>query len=223
MRDKWIRKGLVGHDPIHLPYLISRGVGESCRVSFNSWKPHDEVACPKFKSNFGSSGDRIKDSLIIPITSPRGEVIGVESRRINVDGSKRVHQYRTLSSQWNPFILGSEEAFRTLWGQGDLWIVEGIFDKIALDRVIPSCDAVASTLRAGMDAITLDMIEKYYSPASTIFICYDNDETGQKKSYWLQREMKKRGMRAVVWKYRGKDPNDVWTQGGDQALRRMFL
>jgi DNA primase len=147
----------------------------------------------------------------------------METRRINEDGSKRVHQYRTLNAQWNPYALGAEEGFKALWELGDLWVVEGIFDKISLDKVIPSCDACISTLRAGMDAITMDMIERFYTPASTIYICYDNDETGQKKSYWLQREMKKRGMRAVIWKYRGKDPNDVWTQGGDQALRRMFL
>ncbi len=223
MRDEWIRKGLIGIDPIHLPYLTSRGVAESCKVNFYSWQPHSHVQCQKFKANFGSMGERIKDSLIIPITSPRSEIIGMETRQIKEDGTKRVHQYRTLNSQWNPYLLGAEEGFKSLWNQGDLWIVEGIFDKVALDKVIPRCDAVVSTLRAGMDAITMDMIERFYTPASTIYICYDNDETGQKKSYWLQREMKKRGMRSVVWKYRGKDPNDVWTQGGDQALRRMFL
>ena len=223
MRDKWIKQGLIDIDPVHLPYLISRGVNEGCKVDFYSWLPHPNVQCPKFKANFGSSGERIKDSLIIPVYSPRGEVIGMETRQIKEDGSKRVHQYRTVYSQWNPYVLGSQDAFQSLWDQGDLWVVEGIFDKVSLDKVIPRCDAVISTLRAGMDAITLDMIERYYTPASTIYICYDNDETGQKKSYWLQREMKKRGMRTVIWKYRGKDPNDVWTQGGDQALRRMFL
>ena len=222
MRDKWISEGLIGHAPIHLPYLISRGVGEGCKVAFNSWKPNPNITCPKFKANFGSQGERIKDCIIIPVTSPRGEIIGIEARKFNADGSKNVHQYRTLSSQWNPFLLGAEEAFKALWNQGDLWIVEGIFDKVALDRVIPSCDAVASTLRAGMDSITMDMIARYYSPASTIFICYDNDETGRKKSNWLHKEMTKRGIRSVIWKYRGKDPNEVWTQGGDIALRRMF-
>ena len=223
VRDKWIKEGLIEYEPLHLPYLISRGVGEVFNVQFTSCSRHDSVSCPKFKANFGSYGERIKNSLIIPISSPRGEVIGLETRRINEDGSKKVHQYRTLSSQWNPFMLGSEDAFKTLWCRGDLWVVEGIFDKVALDRVIPDCDAVVSTLRAGMDAITLDMIERYYTPASTIYLCYDNDETGQKKSNWLQREMKKRGMRSVVWRYRGKDPGEVFKKGGDQALRRMFL
>lgn len=223
VRDEWIRKGLIGIDPIHLPYLTSRGVAEGCKVNFYSWQPHPHVQCQKFKANFGSMGERIKDSLIIPITSPRGEIIGMETRQIKEDGSKKVHQYRTLNSQWNPYLSGAEEGFKALWDQGDIWIVEGIFDKVALDKVIPSCDAVISTLRAGMDAITMDMIERYYTPASTIYICYDNDEPGVKKSNWLQRELKKRGMRAVVWKYRGEDPNDVWTKGGEPALRRMFL
>ena len=92
MKDEWIKNGLIGTNPIHLPYLISRGVNEGCKVNFHTWKPHNNVQCPKFKANFGDTGERIKDSLIIPITSPRGEIIGMETRMIKEDGSKRVHQ-----------------------------------------------------------------------------------------------------------------------------------
>jgi len=30
------------------------------------------------------------------------------------------------------------------------------------------------------------------------------------------------GMRAVLYKYRGKDPNEVWTQGGERLMRQTF-
>ena len=69
------------------------------------------------------------------------------ARRWDKDGSKSVRQYRTDRAEWNPYILGAERAFQALWDNGDLWIVEGIFDLIALEKVIPSCDAVCSTLR----------------------------------------------------------------------------
>lgn len=222
MKDLWLRKGLGPPLPEYQKYLDSRGVTDQCSVSFHSWIPHDDVQCPKFKAHYGAQGERISQHLIVPVTSPRGEILGLECRKI-VDGEKKVTQYRTISSQWNPYILGAEKAFEALWSGGDIWIVEGMFDKVALDRVLPKTDAVISTLRAGMDAITLEMITQFYTPSSTIYVCYDNDETGRKKSKWLHKSFIDRGVRAVVWPYRGKDPNDVWTHGGDKQLRRMFL
>jgi len=223
MNDLWIREGLA--DPLseYLNYLVSRGVDESCKVSFHSWQTHENIKCTRFLSQYGNGGRGISSHLVIPITSPRGVIIGMESRKIMPDGSKKVIQYRTLSAQWNPYILGAEDCFKTLHEGGDLWVVEGIFDKVSLDKVVSKYDSVIATLRAGMDSLTLEMISRYYSKASTIYICYDNDETGQKKAKWLQKEMQAKGIRAVVWKYRGKDPNEVWSKGGDQALRRMFL
>ena len=134
VKDDWIRQGLIEADPIHLPYLVSRGVGEGCRVDFYSWQPHPNVQCPKFKANFGQSGERIRDSLIIPIKSPRGEIIGMETRVVKDDGSKVVHQYRTLNAQWNPYALGAEEGFKALWDQGDLWVVRGSSTRLLLIR-----------------------------------------------------------------------------------------
>ncbi len=219
--DEWLKEGLKKIKSTD--YLKKRGVDENCKVSFFIWEPHKNIPCKRFKSSFGLQGEKLVGQLIIPIYSPTNQIIGLECRRLRKDGSKQVHQYRTIHAQWNPYLLGSKEAFDSLWEGNDLWIVEGIFDKVALDKVLPSCDAVASTLRAGMDSNTLDMIERFYSSLSTVYICYDNDETGRKKSYWLTKEMSKRGIRAIQWKYRGKDPGEVFSLGGEKALRRMFL
>jgi DNA primase len=202
--------------------LDSRGVDDRCQVNFHSWKPNPNVQCPKFKAHFGEQGESISNHLITSITSPRGEIIGLECRKF-IDGEKKVRQYRTQSSQWNPYVLGAEKAFQTLWEGGDLWVVEGMFDKVALDRVLPSCDASIATLRAGMDTITQEMVCRYWTPASTIYLCYDNDETGRKKSEALTKAFKWAGVRAVSWRYRGKDPNEVWQFGGDPLLKKMFL
>jgi DNA primase len=223
VRDKWIVEGLKAPLPSYHKYLSARGVDSACEVSFHSWVPHDGVSCPKFQANFGRRGERLSEHLIATITSPRGEILGLEARKVLPNGDKKVNQYRTASSQWNPYILGAERAFKALWEGGDVWIVEGLFDKVALDKVIPQCDAVISTLRAGMDAITLEMLVNFYTPSSTFYVCYDNDETGRKKTLWLQSELKTRGCRAVIWNYRGKDPGEVWAQGGLPLLRRMFL
>ena len=219
--DDWVRKGLSLPLKEYYQYLSKRGVTSESSVRFCSWSLCDSP-CPKFTSQFGKQGGRLQKHLIIPITSPRDKIIGLEARLVMPDGSKRVTQYRSVEAQWNPYFLGAPEAFSALHQGHDLWIVEGVFDKVALDKVVPKGDAVIATLRAGMDTLSIDMIRHYYRPSSTIYVCYDNDETGRKKSSWLDMEFKKRSMRSIVWKYRGKDPNDVFTRGGEPALIRAF-
>ena len=223
--DKWI-EAVLSHSPLDEPsqvYLKGRGVDEDSSIQFYTWKPPETPApCARFTHHFGAQGQKLKGSLITPIRSPRGSILGFEARRWDKEGSKKVRQYRTDRAEWNPYILGAERAFQSLWDNGDLWIVEGIFDLIALEKVIPSCDAVCTTLRAGMDLSTLPMLSRFYRKASTIYIAYDNDETGRKKGEWLVHKMTTLGMRAVLYKYRGKDPNEVWTQGGERLMRQTF-
>lgn len=219
---RWLSKGLKPPLPQYKDYLDSRGVNSLSKVNFSSWESTFVSDCPKFIAYFGERGERLKSHLIIPIYSPRGNIIGLEARLVLPDGSKKVTQYRSLEAQWNPYLLGSESAFKSLSEGYDLWIVEGVFDKIALDRIIPQGDSVVASLRAGMDTLSITMIERYYRPSSTIYICYDNDETGRKKASWLHFEFKKRNIRSVVSRYRGKDPNEVWQKGGDGLLSLTF-
>lgn len=220
----WLEQGFQTPNQDHLSYLKSRGVDRSSSVSFYSWLPPKQPApCPRFQANFGENGWRIKGHLITPILSPRAKLLGFEARTFKDDGSKKVMQYRTDHANWNPYFLGADLALNALWEGNDLWVVEGIFDLIALEKVVPKGDIVISTLRAGMDSKSFEMIKRYYTALSTIHIAYDNDETGKKKSSFLASQMKKEGIRVVMPSYRGKDPNEVFQKGGERALKRYFL
>jgi len=220
---EWIASGLIAPHTFS-EYLSSRGVTEKTSLKFYCWKPPQTPSpCAKFTSTFGAIGLRLKDHLIVPVYSPRGAILGFEARIILPDGTKKVTQYRNNQAHWNPYFLGAERAFQALWSGGDIWVVEGMFDMVALERIVPSSDAVISTLRAGMDKMSMEMIERFYSQHSTIHICYDNDETGRNKAEWLYKLFLKSGLRVTLPRYRGKDPNEVWMQGGDTLLKRYFL
>jgi len=207
----------------HKQYLKKRGVDQNSSISFYTWnRIKHNSPCDKFNSSFGNNGFKLQDLLVFPIYSPRNHLVGIEAQKRLEDGSKRVFQYRTDLSKWNPFILNSNRAFNSLWEGNDIWLVEGVYDLIALEKVIPSCDTVISTMRAGMDQITVDMLTRYKNKTSTIYIAYDNDETGSKKASWLKSNFIKNGMNCEIWKYRGNDPNDVWVQGGEKLLRKYF-
>lgn len=220
--EQWLLQGLTP-PASHGEYLKARGVDGQTSVSFHGWSPPASPSpCAKYNSMFGALGTKIKDHLIIPVHSPQGVVLGFEARTYTLEGGKKVLQYRTDRASWNPYVLGAPQAFKKLWGGGDLWIVEGIFDLVAIEKVVAPCDGAISTLRAGMDGRSLDMIARLSSPSTTIYIAYDNDETGRSKAEIVRKAFLKRGCRAVVWKYRGKDPNEVWKEGGVPLLRRMF-
>jgi len=221
--SSWLQQGFSDLSQEHQSYLTSRGVDEDSSVGFYTWKPPAEPCpCPRFISNFGDKGYKILGQLVIPIRSPRGAILGMEARSFSEDGSKRVLQYRTNNAQWNPYFLGAEKAFKTLWLGGDLWVVEGIFDMIAIEKILPKSDTVISTLRAGMDMNSINMISRFISPMSTLYIAYDNDETGKSKSDWLRNKFASEGARVYQARYRGKDPNEVWKLGGERLLRRYF-
>jgi DNA primase len=219
----WLEAGFKPLKKEHKKYLKKRGVDSKSSASFYTWEsPHVPCPCERFKANFGVTGRRLQGQLITPIHSPRGSLLGMEARSLE-NGVKKVLQYRTDQAQWNPYFLGAQKAFETLWDGCDLWVVEGIFDMVALEKVVPKSDAVISTLRAGMDNNSINMISRFLTPRNSVYIAYDNDETGIKKAQWLKDRLTSLGGRVYLCKYRGKDPNEVWASGGESLLRRYFI
>ena len=222
--SEYISLGLKDLDPKYVRYVKKRGVNSNTSLDFYSWvSPAVSSPCKNFSAQFGRNGEKLRNFMLIPVYSLKGKIIGFEARSLNKDGSKFVRQYRTPEAQWSPYFLNAKTAVETLWQGGDIWVVEGLFDLTALESVVPSCDTVISTLRAGMDSNSFETICRFYSKISTIYFVYDNDETGRKKSEMLCNLFNQRGVRAVNWKYRGKDPNEVLCKGGLKTMKRMFL
>jgi DNA primase len=208
----------------HQLYLNKRGVDDNSNVLFKTFDiVNFNIPCDRFKSNFGKSGEKLKDCLIIPATCPRGEIYGFEARSWDANGNKRVFKYMLDRSQWLPSLLNAHEVAEALWSNGDVYFVEGVFDMVALKKVITYPNAVGCTMRAGVDDLTINLIQRFANKISTIYMAYDNDATGKMKSNEAIFKFKKLGIRAVESKYRGKDPNDLWTQQGEAGLKKYFL
>jgi len=208
----------------HQQYLNKRGVDQNSNVKFKTFEPMNlNIPCERFKSNFGRQGEKLKNCLIIPATSPRGEIYGFEARSWDANGNKRVFKYMLDNSQWLPSLLNGHEIAESLWSNGDVYFVEGVFDMVALKKVITYPNAVGCTMRAGVDDLTISLIQRFSNKISTIYMAYDNDNTGRLKSNEAIFKFKKLGIRAVECKYRGKDPNELWTSHGEAGLKRYFL
>ena len=167
--------------------------------------------------------------VTIPLRGPTGTLTGIEARSWH---EKRVTDFRVPEAEYNPVAINLPRAAEAMWAGGSVWVVEGVYDLCALDWCVPKTDAVVATLRAGLGKDVLEFLARFCT--NTVYMVYDNDETGRRATHgWRDAEtgkyrpgaldlLKRAGIRAVDYRYRGKDPGEVWRAGGLAKLRETF-
>lgn len=213
-------------------YLYGRGASPQFieDLGIREWSRSEEP-CPegRFSSKYGARGEALVGGVTIPIRAPTGRLIGVEVRSWK---EKKIFEYRTPEACWNPFLLGAPQALEKMFAGGSVWVVEGVYDMSALSWAIPPRDALLSTLRAALPRSAVDFLARYCK--GTVYMVYDNDATGRRATVgWLDSEtgkprlgalelLRRAGVRAENFPYRGKDPGEVWKTGGARAVRAEF-
>lgn len=237
MRE-WLEDSLYDLTEDQETYLLGRGVlrEEIGNVNFQSWCP--EKPCPMkttegkdFVKRFGEYGHRLKDLLMTPLYSPASKLIGVEGR--SIDGNKTIMRVLSFESKWCPIWIGLGKAeMLRIWNGYDVWIVEGVFDLTTLRAIMPHV-VVLGSLRANLTKKHLEFLSRFVK--GTIYVAYDNDETGQKAMYGhfdpngrrqqgVIEKINKLRLNAVPVRYKGgKDPNEIWQQGGYDQVRKSFI
>lgn len=213
-------------------YLLGRGAspGTIERLGIREWSPA-ATDCPsvQFTDRYGRRGEKLDGMVTIPLLAPSGTLVGIEARS---RFEKRVTEFRVPEAGWNPVAINAQRAAEAMWAGGSLWVAEGVYDLCALEWCVPESDAVIATLRAGLGRDVLEFIARFAT--NRVFMVYDNDETGRKATYgWKDPAtgkyrpgaidlLKKAGVRVVDYRYRGKDPGDVWSHGGKTKLQETF-
>lgn len=213
-------------------YLLGRGATTEAiqRLGFVEWQPAStEAPSPQFRTRYGPRGGYLTGTLVYPLRCPAGDLIGFESRGMLV---KKISEFRTPEAAWNPVFVNAPEAAKKLWAGGSIWISEGVFDQLALELIVPSEDVVISTLHAGLSRRHIEFLARFCRV--NVYMVYDNDETGRKATLgWKDITtgkyrpgalvlLRKAGLTAIDFRYRGKDPGEVWSSGGIVKLRRVF-
>ena len=213
-------------------YLLGRGASPDTieRLGIREWEPASTPAPSEhFTSRYGRHGEKLTEMVTIPLRGPTGTLTGIEARSWH---EKRVTDFRVPEAEWNPVALDLPRAAEAMWAGGSVWVVEGVYDLCALDWCIPKTDAVISTLRAGLGKDVLEFLARFCT--NTVYMVYDNDDTGRRATHgWKDPAtgkyrpgaldlLKRAGVRAVDFRYRGKDPGEVWRAGGLSKLRETF-
>ena len=213
-------------------YLLGRGAKESMIAEEHivTWKPL-AVSSPdeSFRKTCGDLGSRLTGFLVCPVRSPKGTLLGFESRNIH---RKVIVDFRFPESKWCPFWVGLQAGMSKIWAGGDVWIVEGLFDKCALEWAVPEKDAVLASVRAHLGKDHIEFLRRYCQ--GWVHMVYDNDVTGQQATHGKIDEFGKKipgalarlskvGIRCRDVPYSGKDPGVIWDRGGAAAIKTAFI
>jgi len=216
----------------HEGYFLGRGAKEESVVQFGikTWQPIPEMCVDsEFTNRYGENGEFLADWAVWPLFSPRGLVLGFEGRRLP---EKRVIRHLLPEAGWQPLWLGLTPAtMQRIWDGADVWIVEGFFDLFALEWAIPKGDVVLASLRAKLTDKHVEFLRRFCK--GWVRMVYDNDEAGQhgvhgfvdergKKRWGALQRLSRVEVNAVAIRYRGKDPGEIWDQGGVAAVRAAF-
>jgi hypothetical protein len=231
--SEWIESGIQPPGPAVSAYLAGRGlsIGLLEGLGMGEWNP-PSCAAPSssFSRRYGSRGQALGGRIAVPIRSPRGVLIGLEARAVE---EKLLSGYRTSEAAWNPSWVQTPDAPAKLWAGGRAWIVEGLFDLVALYKVVPQGDAVFATLRAALGRREVEFLRRYCTAG--VIMAYDNDETGRRATDgWYDEAEDRHRMGAIraleragvphvrACKYLGKDPGVVWETRGIKGLTADF-
>ena len=202
-------------------YLLRRGVK---RTSFEkmgevTWTPLTKIS-PElgFRVKYGDYGQKLEGSLICPIYSPKGEVLGFEARSME---RKIISRYLLPKAEWNPIWIAHKDSAEKIWKGTTVWIVEGRFDLYTMEWVLPPTDVILCSLRASLTPYHINYLQRL-NPLQ-VNIVYDMDETGKKGSFFAQKALNSVSINCEVIDFvGGKDPNEIWSKGGLPLLQKSF-
>lgn len=218
-------------------YLLGRGVREDSiqRLGFGLWSPCGNPSEPDsvwslFCEKYGEGGRYLRDHLVYPIRSGYGTLLGLEARRLD---KKNITKFFLPSAKWNALFFGLPQAVPKVWGGGNLWLVEGIFDLTAMEHIVPENDAVVASMTAHLSQNQLNFFKRYCR--GMVNVVYDNDKAGRQATHGFIDEktgqrrlgvlelLKRAGVMNRDYPYSGgKDPGEIWEKSGTWGLQKAF-
>lgn len=203
-------------------YLYGRGCKpESMRdMGFFNWNTQGIDPAPdrEFTKKYGPKGEKLQQWVIWPLYTPKGVLAGFEGRA----PEKKIISCYLISPDfhWNSVWIGMPQAMPLIWGGGTVWVVEGLFDLLPLQWVIPTGDVVLASRRAGLTEDQLSFLVRF---ARSVNMVYDRDAAGQRESQKVLRALRDYRVPCREITYGGgKDPGEIWMSGGVAALQKTF-
>jgi len=118
--------------------------------------------------------DRFRHRLMIPLVAPGGEVVGFGARALDDSPPKYLNSPESPVYRKSAFVYALDRARRALQEAGELIVVEGYFDAIALHQA-----GVTHTVATSGTALTADHARTFQRLVPRVALTFDGDAAGR--------------------------------------------
>ena len=162
----------------------------------------------------GGIYDRFRNRLIVPLVAPGVGVVGFGARALaKEDNPKYLNSPETALYHKGSFLYGLDAARRGADAAGEIIVVEGYFDTIALHQA-----GLTHTVATSGTALTAEQAKLLRRVAPRVVLTYDGDAAGQDAMLRSLGVLMGEGLDVVVVELpAGEDPDTLLTRGGIEA------
>jgi DNA primase len=166
----------------------------------------------------GGLYDRFRHRLMVPLVAPGGQVVGFGARALaEGDNPKYLNSPETPVYHKGSFLFALDQARRKSERDGELIVVEGYFDAIALHQA-----GLANTVATSGTALTADQARLLKRVVPRVVLTYDGDAAGQEAMMRSLGVLLAEGLDVVVADLpAGEDPDTLIQSGGLEAWQAV--
>jgi DNA primase len=162
----------------------------------------------------GGLYDRFRNRLIVPLVIPGGAVVGFGARALaEEDNPKYLNSPETAVYHKSAFLFGLDQARRHVEPDGEVIVVEGYFDTIALHQA-----GLRHTVATSGTALTSEQARLLKRVAARVALTYDGDAAGREAMMRSLSVLMAEGLDVVIVDLpQGEDPDTLLRRGGVEA------
>ena len=161
--------------------------------------------------------DRFRHRLMVPLIGSGGTVVGFGARALGDDPPKYLNSPETAVYRKSAFLFGLDRARRVVASDGEMIVVEGYFDTIALHQA-----GLENTVATSGTALTSEHARALKRLVPRVALTYDGDAAGRDAAMRSIGILLAEGLEVrIVELPAGEDPDTlVRTQGREGWLTR---
>src|SRR5690606_37887206 len=161
-------------------------------------------------------GMRIKDSIVLPLTSYSGTFVGFQTRSIVEK------EYDTFALKKRPegYFFGVGSGVTTIWSRRSIFITEGPFDSLIFERLVSPNVIALTTSSPGKSQVAF--INRF---TDSVYSLLDKDKAGKEGLEALFKYLPDKSIISIDFptiEKGDKDLGDFWKRVGDDKFRDYF-
>jgi DNA primase len=159
--------------------------------------------------------DMFRSRLMFPIFDLAGRVVAFGGRVLDDSKPKYINSPESPIYHKGAVLFGLYQARQAMRVSGDVLVVEGYFDQLALNRA-----GFAQTVATCGTALTTDQVQQLKRYAQRVVLVFDQDSAGKQATFKAMTTLQQEGVAAAAISLpSGDDPDSFLQRQGAEAFQ----